>query len=210
MSIDPTAFVPEIPGSEPVGLPADGSYLGSAEPEPHATPITPTQEFVERAHPLTPLAKGWIIFVAVLFAVGREFLPGGEVWETDEQGESVVHLLSQAWMWALLGLLGVILVAVAAGWWSWRHTLFTVSDKELRVESGKFFRTSKRVAYNQVQSIDVVQPLAARILGLAEVRVDAGSSEAVKLEFLKKEKAREMREYLLWRAGKTTLTAGAR
>lgn len=81
-------------------------------------------------------------------------------------------------------------------------TRYRLEAGELRVDSGLLTRNSKRLRLDRLQSVDVREPLAARILGLAELRViTAGASrESVHLRYLSAPMARELRAELLGRA----------
>nr|WP_269449735.1 PH domain-containing protein [Auraticoccus cholistanensis] len=99
----------------------------------------------------------------------------------------------------LLGL--VVVVAAVAGYVTWRFTRFVIDDEELRIETGALFRRSKRIPFQRIQSIDLSQPLAARLFGLAELKIEAGAGDAgAKLRFLSRGKASQLRDYLLTRA----------
>jgi putative membrane protein len=172
-------------------------------PDPTAGPETPTLpdsptppdpnppevKRTERAHPLTPLIRGWVVLLAVLISVGRELLPRG-----DDPEWRLPPL-----EWLLLGLLAACLVAIATGWWSWLTTRFVMDAEELRLDSGMVFRRSQRIAFARIQSIDVVQPFAARLFGLAELQIDLGG-ETAKLRYLALARAYGLRDYLLQRA----------
>ena len=76
---------------------------------------------------------------------------------------------------------------------------FVIDDEELRIESGAIFKKSTKIPFERLQSVDIIQPLAARIVGLAELRLDAGNS-STKLRYLSRGKASRLRDYLLTRA----------
>ena len=171
---------------------------GTTDPVPPAAPgqqppsgslENPEGKRTERPHPLTPLIRGWIVLLALVFGVGREFIPDGS-----EGGDlPPVELL-------LGGIAVVALVAGLGGFLSWRFTRFVVDTEELRIDTGMIFRTSQRIAFERVQSIDVVQPLAARFFQLAELRIDIGGGESARLRYLTLKRAYELRDYLLARA----------
>ena len=46
---------------------------------------------------------------------------------------------------------------------SWRFTRFVIDDEELRIESGVLVKTSRKIAFERIQSVDIIQPFAARI-----------------------------------------------
>jgi putative membrane protein len=88
---------------------------------------------------------------------------------------------------------GLITVAV---------TRYHLVGGELRIDSGLVQKRSKRIRLNRVQSIDVLEPLAARIFGLAEVKVTTAGSEraSVRLRYLSLPVAQALRADLLGRS----------
>jgi len=189
----PVGFLP--PEQSPVALPTDVVPRGPAESgavQPGAVPpgaVPPVAKLTERPHPLTPFIRGWVVLLALVIGIGREFVPNGE-------GPRPLPPLE--WILAAVGVLA--LGAVAAGYISWRFTRFVIDADELRVDTGAIFRRSIRVAFDKVQSIDVVQPFAARLFGLAELQIDVGSHERSKLRYLSLGRAYALRDYLLARA----------
>ncbi len=165
------------------------------ETSPEAAPTVPGAPVVkqtERPHPLTPFIRGWLVFVAIVFAFGRELIPDGD------SGGGVAAL---GFRFIALIVLGVVLLAAAAGYVSWRFTRFVIDSEELRVETGVLFKSSRKIAFERLQSVDVIQPLAARIFGLAELRLEAGAGDStIRLRYLGRAKASRLRDYLLVRA----------
>jgi putative membrane protein len=139
----PSASAPEIPGA-------------------------PVIKKTERPHPATPLIRGWLVFVAIAIAWGRELIPDGE-----NDGFDVGDL-----RWALPVLGAIVLLAAVAGFVTWRFTRFIIDDDELRIETGALFKNSKKIPFERLQSVDIIQPLAARIFGLAELRLEAGAGDS--------------------------------
>jgi putative membrane protein len=101
--------------------------------------------------------------------------------------------------WAALLLAGAVLVGGVANVVSWAYTRYRIADGDVRVESGVLFKRSRRVRIDRLQAIDIVQPLLARALGLAELKLDmAGGSEGrVRLGYLKVDDAQALRASLL-------------
>ena len=138
-------------------------------PSPEAAPAVPDAPVVkktERPHPLTPFIRGWVVLVAIVLGFGRQFV------DNADERSSLAEL---GLGWILLGLFVVVLLAAAAGYVSWRFTRFVIDDEELRVETGVLFKTSRKIAFERIQSVDIIQPLAARIFGLGELRIEAGA-----------------------------------
>lgn len=188
---------PVPPSPAPQGYPTVSPEFPTAptqpvvgEAPPDAPPPAPVEKLTERPHPLTPLIRGWVVLLAIILGVGREFIPDGS-----ETGGRLPPL-----QFLLAGIALVALLAVAAGFLSWRFTRFVVDAEELRLDTGAIFRSSQRIAFERVQAIDVVQPFAARLFRLAELQIDIGGGESAKLRYLSLKRAYELRDYLLARA----------
>jgi putative membrane protein len=137
-----------------------------------------------RLHPLTPFARGWAAMVTATVIIGQEAV-------------REVDLLQ----------LGLILLAVTAagllfGLWTWWFTKYVIDGDDLRVDSGLLFRRSRHIRLSRLQAIDVVQPLVARLLGLAELRLEVAGGGAAegRLAYLAEDKATALRAELLARA----------
>ena len=154
-------------------------------PPPAAARLKPT----ERPHPLTPLVRGWLILVAIAIGWGREIVTSASGDQFEPGG--------LAWFLPVIGV--VVLLAAIAGLVTWYFTRFVIDDEELRVETGAIFKKSTKIPFERLQSVDIIQPLAARMVGLAELRLDAGNS-TTKLRYLSRGKASRLRDYLLTRA----------
>lgn len=156
-----------------------------------------------RVHPVSPLVRGWIALAAIAFVLGRNLVedligPGGN----DDGGgrtggpDGTVLLIG-------IGIVAAVLLVIAAAFFlSWRFTRYQVTDDHVRVHSGVVFRQQRQARLDRVQAIDIVQPLLARLFGLAELRfevADAGES-AVRLAFLKLDDAQQLRAMILDRA----------
>lgn len=171
----------------------------SQPPVQHSTATEPTPprtakpvKQTERPHPLTPFIRGWIVLLAILIGAARELVPDG----SSEDNISVSDL---SWILPLAAF--AVVLAGIAGFISWRFTRFVIDDEELRVETGAVFKSSKKVPFERLQSVDIIQPLAARLFGLAELRLEAGAGDStIKLRYLRQTKAASLREYLLTRA----------
>ena len=161
----------------------------TTDPEPVDQPLTPPKK-TERPHPLTPLIRGWVVLVAIAFTFGRQLIPDGS-------GDNGLPPLT----WVLIGIAVICVLAVIAGLFAWWFTRFVIDDEELRIDSGAVFRSSKRIAYERIQTVDLLQPLAARIFGLAELKIDVGSGEnQTRLRYLTRGDASRLRDYLVARA----------
>jgi putative membrane protein len=153
-----------------------------------------------RLHPLTPLAKGWTIVAFVAIALVSEVLGGGDGGEGDD-----------GIGWLVAAALVAVPIAVVYGLMSWWFTRYAIVDDDLRVETGLVFRRSRVVDLERLQSVDIVQQLVPRILGLAELRLEVagGSSTEAPLAYLSVPDAHALRAELLARRGRPgTSSAG--
>lgn len=147
----------------------------SAEP-------SPGQRQFKRLSPLTPVVRSFVVVVAAVSAMWRDF------------GRGDLGLIG----W---GLLGLLVAGAGYGTASWLCTKYWVEDDELRVDTGVVNRQSRRIRIDRLQGVDIVQPLIARLFGLAELRMDvAGGGRAEgSLAFLSLREANELRAVLLRR-----------
>lgn len=143
----------------------------------------PGDEGWRRLHPLTPLLRGGR-FGAVVVVVLVQGLR-----DTDRLAVLLFAAVGTG-------------VAAVAGWLSWRATRYRLTATELQVDSGVLTRRQRRVPLARLQSVDVVRPLLARVLGLAELRLEVagGGSTEAPLQYLSDDEARGLRERLLARA----------
>lgn len=157
-------------------------------------PETPVKR-TERPHPLTPLIHGWVALVVLVVAGIRQAIPEGG-------GKSNLEVLFELGVqWLVLGVLAVVVLAAGIGFVSWYFTRFVIDDEELRIETGALAKKSRRIAFKRVQSVDVIQPLRARIFGLVELRIEVGGGDGQsKLRYLTRRQATHIRDFLLARA----------
>ncbi len=100
--------------------------------------------------------------------------------------------------------LAVIGVAALGGVISWLVTRWRIQDGTLRVETGLVRRRHTQIPLQRIQSVDVVRPALARLLGLAEVRVRTGVAHRgdARLAYIPEERADRLRaDLLLWSRG---------
>jgi putative membrane protein len=136
-----------------------------------------------------------VVLLVIVFGVGRQLVPDGS-------GESPIKdLLRLGFGWLVLIVFGIIVLAAAAGFVTWYFTRFVIDDDELRVETGWLAKRSRRISFERIQSVDIVQPLAARVFGLVELRIEAGAGDSrTTLRYLTRQHGTQIRDYLLARA----------
>jgi putative membrane protein len=142
-------------------------------------PVALGQTEWKRLHPLSPVVRaGSAVAVLVLFSTqfdtGRRH---GFPWES----------------FVLLGL------GIVAGIVSWLVTRWRVHGGDLQITTGLIRRQSIRVPLARIQAIDVIAPVIARVLGLAEVRVVVAGrgTGRTRLAYLGAAEAQQVRATLL-------------
>jgi putative membrane protein len=153
-----------------------------------------------RVHPLTPVVRSWQLIAVVLVLIAQ-------TWGDDLVTGGLPPLRPREWngRWLagggallLLGFLAVIGLAFL----SWRMTRFRVSAEALELHTGVLFRQQRSARLDRVQAVDVVQPLVARLAGVARITLEVagGSGSGVTLSYLTEAQARSLRNHLLARA----------
>jgi putative membrane protein len=154
----------------------------TAASETRALPAPPGTDWA-RLHPLTPVLRGWRALGLVAAITAQDGLRRGGFSSTQ----------------FLLIVAIVLPVSAFGGYLSWLRRRWRVEGGDLRLEYGIFTRKSRRVPLARLQAIDVVRPLLARALGLAELRIEVvghGSTEA-NLAYLTEDEALTVRAHLL-------------
>lgn len=151
-------------------------------PDPAPEPGQSPGRSYHRLSPLTPLVRSAILVVAVAVSSWDDLLRGAP---------------------GPIGIVALALLVVGAvvGTASWLRTKYWIEADELRVDTGLVSRQSRRIRVDRIQGIDVVQPFVARLLGLAELRMDVagGGAREGSLAFLRLSEAEALREKLLSR-----------
>ena len=160
--------------------------------EPLAPAAAPVGDWA-RLHPLTPVLRGGR-FIAVALA------------GLTQQGVRQPSLRTLG-----IALTVVVVAALALGYLSWRTTRYRLTTTELQVDSGVLQRRNRRVPLARLQSVDVVRPLLARALGLAELRLEVagGGDTEAPLAYLSEDDAHRLRGQLLALAEGTADAGGS-
>jgi len=184
----PTAFTPSA-------LPP------SALPPPLEAPEPQGDLDWQRMHPVTPALNAWKTIVAVLVFAAWQFGPqAAQTWGPRSPGPLVTILLL-----VLAGaVFGTAYSAIA-----WRVTRFAVDAEHVYLKTGVLFRRHRQARLDRMQAVDVVQPLLARILGLAQLTIEqaGGQDSRVVLAYLTEARAHELRNELLARASGLSVPA---
>ena len=150
-----------------------------------------------RVHPLTPLIRSWqtlaVLLVVVLQDAGQNVLrqaaaqggPGGP---------------DASWVRGVAPIVAVVVLLVAGALaLSWRMTRYRVTAEALELRHGVIVRRQRRARLDRLQAVDLVQPLVARIFGLARLKLEVagGSGSSIELSYLTDTQARQLRNHLL-------------
>ena len=151
-----------------------------------------------RTHPSTVLVQ---VLRSVPVVLGAALVLGLQV--TGGEGLPSGVGVGLAVLGGLLLVAAITAVSAVAGYLSWsRRVYWFDSSGDLRVDSGVLTRQQRRLALSRLQSVDVNQPLIARLVGMAELRVEvagAGDSRVV-LQYLTESEAQALRDQVLARA----------
>lgn len=145
-------------------------------------------------HPITPALKGWKALVALLAIVA---------YNMTDNIQNMGELMQEGrWRYVVAVILAVAAVGFVYATIAWRATKFSVDDEAVHLHTGVLFRQQRQARLDRLQAVDIVQPLLARLTGLAELRLEVagGAGSAVSLSFLKESEAEALRAELLARA----------
>jgi putative membrane protein len=155
---------------------------GASQPDEHGR---------RRVHRLTP------------FVQGVRWWPAGIVAGVTLVANFKLEVGTGALLVGLGALVALTLVGTGFAYLAWqRRTFWFDDDGDLRVDSGVLQRNERRLQLSRLQSVDVLQPLVARVVGLAEVRVEvAGAGDSkVNLQFLTVAEANALRNEIIARS----------
>lgn len=138
-----------------------------------------------RTHPLSGVVQGGIYAGVAAVAVF-----GGLTRNT----EDVVVRIFATFIALLLGF-----VAGSVQWW---FTRYVIDGTEIRIHTGAVFKSSRRIPFERLQSVDISEPILARLFGLAELRLEmaGGGKSRTALRYLPLGDARALRRLILERA----------
>ena len=177
--------------------------MSTAAPGPAPAPSSAAEGEWRHLHPLSPLLKGGIAFLAVLaYVVSQQ---ADSLFGADRDDPTQGHLGLAA-----LGVVVVLLGIIAGAWVSWRFSRFRVAETLIELRTGVLFRQHRQVRFDRIQAVDLGRPLLARLTGLSEVVVQSagGKDSHLKLSFLTDAQAQQVREQLMALAGRSDEAPG--
>ncbi|MDU0478788.1 PH domain-containing protein [Staphylococcus chromogenes] len=156
-----------------------------------------------RVHRATPLLQFWTTILAVCALVIANI--SGTVLKDIAAAVQHGHVKS---MWFLLGIAGFLALCGAiwlvSGLW-WRAMGYRLGAEEISLKHGVISKSLRTARYDRIQAVDVVEPVIARIFGVAKVRVETagGNNSVLQIMYLRKAEAEQVRaEVLARRSGK--------
>jgi putative membrane protein len=149
------------------------------------------EQLGSRTHPLTGLVQGVLWAGAAMLALLGQLVTGGN-------GDDGLPI----WIDVLMRVGGGLVLGIAFGFLSWWFTRYLIDGAELRITSGILQKSSRRIPYERIQSVDIHEPFLARVIGLAELRIEmaGGSNARSSLRYVPLDDARRLRRLLLGRA----------
>ncbi len=159
---------------------------------------TPNAFAYRRVHRLTPFLRAWAVAAALatllVFNFTTTLLEGiergtAESWSTTEIAQVAG------------GIVAVIAFALGLSQFWWSRIGFRLGEDEVEMRSGLISTKVRATRYNRIQAVDVIEPFAPRLFGLAAVRVEAagGSDSAIEIGYVPRAEADELRRELLHR-----------
>jgi putative membrane protein len=181
-----------------------GQQAGQATDPGSATRTTPAPLAADgewhRVHPLTPAIRSWQILVVLVVYVGQDL---GQSLLRGDGDKSTVGAITQLRGRALAGgsalAVLVLLAGVGLAYLSWRFTRYRVTHDALELQHGVISRRQRRAPLDRLQAVDIVQPLLARIFGLARLTLEVagGGDSKIALAYLTETQAVRLRNHLL-------------
>ncbi|MDO5049305.1 MAG: PH domain-containing protein [Actinomycetaceae bacterium] len=130
-----------------------------------------------KLHPITPLARTWAVFVAIIAFLtyqNAQFLQDiGELGIIETFGLEKV-------LFAVAGSL-VLLIVVAGlySWLAWRRMSFAVTDEAVYYREGILNRVQRHARLTRIQAVNISHPLIGRIFGLGNIDIEvAGGADS--------------------------------
>lgn len=154
----------------------------------------------QRLHPLTILLGAWRAVPFVFVLLIRPLLEGQGDWVTRvAPSTGLGRGTSGTVLVVVLALVASLVAAVLLSVVPWAVRRFSADGHELVVDSGLLSRHSRHLRLDRIQAVDIDEPLVARLLGMAVVRITmaAGDGASVRLAYLAQADAAMLRNRIL-------------
>ncbi len=147
-------------------------------------------------HRLHPAAIVILTVKSVHRLIRSALIPFGAwlVSQASKHGLTGRHLL-----WAVAGILVVLVLSIGWGLLAWRRFTYRVEDGELRLEHGIIQRQKRFIPRERIQSIDLEEGILHRVFGVVRVRIETagGTQEEAALTAVSRPAARQLRRELM-------------
>ena len=153
-----------------------------------------------RLHPLTILLGAWRAVPFVFVLIIRPLLEGQGDWVTQiAPSTGLGRGTSGTVLVVVLALVASLIAAVVLSVVPWAVRRFSADGHELVIDSGLLSRRSRHVRLDRIQAVDVDEPLVARLLGMAVLRITmaAGDGAGIRLAYLSHDDAAALRNRIL-------------
>ncbi|MCL2785147.1 MAG: PH domain-containing protein [Propionibacteriaceae bacterium] len=183
----PISFLP--PAAVPYPPPTTEPVL----PPPPQQPTQPLALQWQRLHPATPWLRGWAVLVAIVgLLINRMW---NDLRQAIDSGGAQVLMLILVIVILILGVVG------AYNFIWWRMAKFCIGTETVELYTGILSRRYRKLRLDQLEAVDVVRPVVARIFGLAELKLEAagGADSNLTLTYLTTAHAEAVRAEVLQR-----------
>lgn len=175
-------------------------------PPPTPEPVSPNPADAEPAdawrhlHPLTPWFRGGVVLAALL--------AGALAQAQDNLADALALIRSGGVLWVGAACLGAAVLAAGYSFVWWRFARYRVGADAVELKTGILFRQQRSFRLDQLEAVDVVHPLVARLVGLAQLTLESagGADSKLRLSYVTKADAEAIRADILHR--RTLLAAG--
>ncbi|MDR0488814.1 MAG: PH domain-containing protein [Propionibacteriaceae bacterium] len=147
----------------------------------------------QRLHPLTPWLRGWLVIVAII---------GFMINSMRDNFREALEFGRATGIWAIvLAVLGIVAIATTYNFIWWRMARFRVGSESVELNTGIISRRHRSLRLDQLEAIDIVRPVVARIFGLAELKLESagGLDSHLSLAYLTATHAEAVRAEILSR-----------
>ena len=130
-------------------------------------------EGYRQVHRLSPVLRVWAFLLALATLAVFNFTMPIYHW-LQREGVGVVQV-----GWAVAGFAAALLVLFALSRMWWRSSGFRIGEEEIETRRGVLTKQVRSARYDRIQAVDVIEPFAPRLFGLAAVRIEvAGNTNA--------------------------------
>lgn len=157
-------------------------------------PVQNQHEY-RRVHRLSPLLRVWATLLALAAIAAFNFTMPIYNWLS----EGEYGLTAAAWALGAVILALLMVFGVSQLWWA--RTGFRVDNEEIEMRRGVLTTQIRTARYDRVQAVDLVEPFAPRLFGLAGVRIEAagGAQANIEIAYLTRAEAEALRKEILAR-----------